>query len=671
MKRIHLMFLSFLVLSISASAQNIAYWQTSLGDIKVELREDLVPITANNFADLALSGFYDNLIFHRVIDGFMIQDGCPLGTGYGGPGYTIEDEFHPDLNHNSAGIISMANTGQPNSAGSQYFITLAPQPQLNGSYAVFGEVIEGLDVVQAIGDVATDSNDKPLVDVDIYSVSMLGIRISKKLNDLQLSVPTYEINLDDYYEIYSGNQATYSVSSSNTDIVEVALSGNILTLSKGIEIGEVEVTVQAIDGEYSREMVFGVGVFDAVPIAGFGNMFTADGENDYIDCGNGANLNDLDEITVSFWVNLNDNTYDQGVVGKTDGLSGWYFQYRAPSTYRMMKFNLKNQNGQTKYIYSNSQLDADTWYFIAGTYDGVDMKLYVNGELDTLDTFSSVSGIMNADRNLEFCKRGSAYLNGALDNVTVWNYAMNENEVKGLMNKIVDGSESGLLGGWALDENYGTNTVDAIGNNNGSLVNTESSAWVTSTAPINYSFGQNGPNYGILPANNLTDSYQFIIESAPLHGTIDILSVNEGHFIYTPEQDYLGEDSFQYKIYDGSEFYSEIVNAEIIVTDQVDIEDDYELQITNYGLKQNYPNPFNPTTEINYELGITNYELAKIAVYNAIGQMVWSSPVTRYGISPVTGSITFDGSKFNSGIYYYSLIVDGKKMNTKAMLLIK
>ena len=103
----------------------------------------------------------------------------------------------------------------------------------------------------------------------------------------------------------------------------------------------------------------------------------------------------------------------------------------------------------------------------------------------------------------------------------------------------------------------------------------------------------------------------------------------------------------------------------------VGIDDNYELAITNFELKQNYPNPFNPVTKINYELQITNYEKAEIVVLNALGQKVWSSPVTRYGILPVTGSILFDGSKFNSGIYYYSLIVDGKKMDTKSMVLIK
>jgi len=672
MKKIILVFVVVILTNMTfLSAQNVAYWQTSLGDFKVELREDLVPITANNFADLALSNFYDNLIFHRVIAGFMIQDGCPLGTGYGGPGYTIQDEFHPDLNHNSAGIISMANTGQPNSAGSQYFITLAPQPSLNGSYAVFGEVIEGLEIVQDIGVVPTDGNDRPLVDVDIYSVTMLGIRISNKLTDLQLLTPSYDLNLDNYFQIYSGNQANYSVSSSNTSIVDVSLSGNTLTLIRGTENGEAEITVIAEDGEYSREMIFNVGVFDAVPIAGFGNMFDADGENDYINCGSNSNLDDLNELTVSFWFNINDNTYDQGILGKSASLNGWYFQYRAPSTNRIMKFNLRKEDGQIKYIYTTTQLDANTWYHITGTYDGTDMKIYVNGELDTFENTGSTSGITNAEGNLEIGKQGSSYFNGALDNVNIWNYAMTDSEVKNLLNKVPNGTEDGLIGAWAFDENFGTNTFDATGINNGTLINTENSVWQVSTAPINFSFGQNGPNYGILPANNITDDYEFIIESDPAHGSIEMLSISQGHFIYTPDQNYLGEDSFQYKIYDGLEFYSDIIEAGITVTDQVDIDEgNYELGITNYELKQNYPNPFNPVTKINYELGITDYELAEIVVYNATGQMVWSSPVTHYG-SRVTDFVLFNGSSFNSGIYYYSLIVDGKKIDTKAMVLIK
>ncbi len=156
------------------AAQSVAEWHTTMGDFRVELREDLVPITAGNFMDLTNANFYDGCIFHRVIDTFVIQDGDPTGTGEGGPGYTIPDEFHPDLRHDDAGILSMANAG-PNTGGSQYFITLSPQPHLDDLHAVFGKVISGINVVQAIGDVPTDVNDRPLVDVVIDSLRILGI----------------------------------------------------------------------------------------------------------------------------------------------------------------------------------------------------------------------------------------------------------------------------------------------------------------------------------------------------------------------------------------------------------------------------------------------------------------------------------------------------------------
>ncbi len=177
-------------LSHSIFAQSVAEWQTSMGMFRVELREDLVPITAGNFIDLANANFYDGLIFHRVIDDFMIQDGCPNGNGSGGPGYTIIDEFHPDLRHDDEGVLSMANAG-PNTGGSQYFITLAPVTRLDGlgpngepkdcgadgvsCHAVFGKVIEGIDIVQAIGNVQTDGNDRPYEDVVIETLRILGI----------------------------------------------------------------------------------------------------------------------------------------------------------------------------------------------------------------------------------------------------------------------------------------------------------------------------------------------------------------------------------------------------------------------------------------------------------------------------------------------------------------
>ena len=131
------------------STPKIATISTSKGDIRVRLHADKTPKTVRNFEQLAASGFYDGLVFHRVIPNFMAQGGCPDGTGKGGPGYQFEDEFHPDLRHDGAGVLSMANSG-PNTNGSQFFITHKATPWLDGKHTVFGRVIEGQQVVDSI-----------------------------------------------------------------------------------------------------------------------------------------------------------------------------------------------------------------------------------------------------------------------------------------------------------------------------------------------------------------------------------------------------------------------------------------------------------------------------------------------------------------------------------------
>lgn len=146
------------------------------GVIRAELFPDTAPNTVNNFISLAASGFYDGLIFHRVISGFMIQGGCPDGTGTGGPGYTIKGEFRHNgvdntLRH-TPGVLSMARTNLPNTAGSQFFIMHAPAPYLDGEYAAFGKVIEGMDVVNAIAETPTDSSDRPIDDQVMKKVTV-------------------------------------------------------------------------------------------------------------------------------------------------------------------------------------------------------------------------------------------------------------------------------------------------------------------------------------------------------------------------------------------------------------------------------------------------------------------------------------------------------------------
>jgi len=142
---------------------------TNHGTVTVELFEERAPRTTKNFIDLAADGFYDGVVFHRVIEDFMIQGGDPTGTGRGGPGYSIDDEFHPELRHDAEGILSMANSG-PNTGGSQFFITLDATPWLDDRHAVFGRIVNGMDVVKEIGSVDTDAQDRPREEVVMEEV---------------------------------------------------------------------------------------------------------------------------------------------------------------------------------------------------------------------------------------------------------------------------------------------------------------------------------------------------------------------------------------------------------------------------------------------------------------------------------------------------------------------
>jgi len=146
--------------------------ETSLGNIYADLFAKEVPKTVENFVTLTKKGFYDGLIFHRVIPKFMIQTGDPKGNGTGGPGYSFEDEFSPKLRHDKPGILSMANSG-PNTNGSQFFIVVAPTPWLDNRHSVFGQVTQGMDIADQIANVPRDGRDKPLKTVRMEKVMVL------------------------------------------------------------------------------------------------------------------------------------------------------------------------------------------------------------------------------------------------------------------------------------------------------------------------------------------------------------------------------------------------------------------------------------------------------------------------------------------------------------------
>lgn len=152
-------------------ADHYAVFNTNMGSFTVRLYGSKTPITVKNFDNLVDKGFYNGLTFHRIIDGFMIQGGDPVGNGTGGPGYAIPDEFVKDLHFDRAGLLAMANSG-PNTGGSQFFITLAPTPWLDNHHTIFGVVIKGLEIVEKIGKVQTDRQDKPKTPVVIESITL-------------------------------------------------------------------------------------------------------------------------------------------------------------------------------------------------------------------------------------------------------------------------------------------------------------------------------------------------------------------------------------------------------------------------------------------------------------------------------------------------------------------
>ena len=149
--------------------ENTLLLELSTGPVTITLRPDLAPGHVARIKELAREGFYDGVIFHRVIPDFMIQGGCPLGTGTGGPGYQFADEFHASLRHSTAGKLSMANSG-PNTNGSQFFITVAATPWLDKRHSIFGEVVEGQDVADKISKLPRDSSDRPRTPVTLQHV---------------------------------------------------------------------------------------------------------------------------------------------------------------------------------------------------------------------------------------------------------------------------------------------------------------------------------------------------------------------------------------------------------------------------------------------------------------------------------------------------------------------
>jgi len=237
--------------STSIYAQNEATFYTSNGDFVLRLYDMNMPITTTNFKNLVNAKFYDGVIFHRVISNFMIQGGDPTGTGSGGPGYTIQDEFDPATS-NLKHTISMANTGSPNSGGSQFFINLKDNifldydnTPLTSAHPIFGEVISGGNIVDAIGVVQTGTNDKPVVDVTIDSIR-ISYAVPTGVKNISVDGPQFNV----YPNPYNSNSVV-AIAAKNAHAVNITVTNSFgqLLLSDEIDLdsGITNYSLEAIE----------------------------------------------------------------------------------------------------------------------------------------------------------------------------------------------------------------------------------------------------------------------------------------------------------------------------------------------------------------------------------------------------------------------------------------
>lgn len=255
-KKICLLMLVGIIAVGKASAQTEVTFYTTMGNFKIELTDKITPITVDSFLARVHDKFYDGLTFHRVIDNFMIQGGDPNGNGTGGPGYTIPDEFDPALK-NVPKALAMANTGQPHTGGCQFFINLVNNSHLNNKHTVFGMVTDNFTVVQNIGNVATDGNDKPVtpVVIDSIRVTKFPTGIARLSNEFSLSV--YPNPCNGLFTIKLPTIATkIEVINSTGQVVFTTTNSGVVSIDMmGKPAGVYAILAENIQGKATQQIV--------------------------------------------------------------------------------------------------------------------------------------------------------------------------------------------------------------------------------------------------------------------------------------------------------------------------------------------------------------------------------------------------------------------------------
>lgn len=485
--------------------------------------------------------------------------------------------------------------------------------------------------------------------------------LSEAIPDIQTDQNVYEIDLSNYFTSLTGDGISYTVSpKSDINDLEYSITSGVLTLTKlsdGISHIVITGTTRNDNNFDDFYFQFGSGSLKA----GFGNSYNFN-STAYLDAGNSDQINSVETISVSTWLKLNSVNIEQGIASKAEtSSSGWYLTLQSNN---LLKFSLKVQDGNTRRIYSDQPLQENIWYHIDAVYDGKDLMIYIDGELDNIKTtYPDIQNISHdSDANLLIGNAYSTKFDGEMDEVVIWNKAVTESEIREIMGKKPDiSSMQGIVAYWPLNEGFYDTAEDKTGFNSGTFVGNDLANWNDSSAPL-YFFAEENTALDAYLAGDEDPSSVYNITSDPVSGSVELTDASAGAFTYTPAAGFTGIDEMKYTI-----TYSDKTTSEktvmIKVSETSGIEENSSTPVS-FELFQNYPNPFNPATQIRFAL--TDKSDVRLSVYNISGQLV--SELAKGVMEAGLHTVEFDGGNLNSGVYYYTLEADGKTMTNKMVL---
>ncbi len=508
-------------------------------------------------------------------------------------------------------------------------------------------------------------NDYQAVVKDIIPKTS-DIVLNVPIPDIQTDENSYVIDLSEHFTSTLGDVITYTIDgTSNINGLTYTIEGSILTLNK-IDPGVSNIIVTCSTRNDNNFDEFYIQFGSGSQMAAFGKAYDFSGKA-YMDSGELTNLNSMEKITFSTWMKLNSVGIEQGIMSKSSSTNtGWYMIIQSNN---LLKFSVKTQDGITRRIYSITPLEADKWYHIDAVFDGKDLFIYLNGELDNFkDTYTATSSILSDNAaSFKLGISNGTYLNGILDETILWNNPIGLEEIRSLMKQRPDISYSMELY-WPFSEGFYDYTNDLVNSEVGTFISGDMSYWTDSEAPLIF-FAEENSDLSSILVGDYDEAAVYTITSLPSSGSAVIDDSSTGSFTYSPSTDFTGQDEFMYTVTYGTVTTPEktvIINVKEAtgIENSSNISEGFEL----YG---NYPNPFNPETAVSFSLDRDMNII--LTVFDMTGRTVrkLAEGFTKAGSHSVLWDGKDDaGRSLSSGIYFFRLNSDtGSGKITKAMML--